>query len=51
MKDWYFAGMFDEAFWAVVGKHKLKGLTAAEVLRPLVAAAALTPVEALRYER
>jgi hypothetical protein len=39
MTDWYFAGMFDEAFWAVVGKQKLKGLTAAEVLRPLVAAA------------
>ena len=39
MIDWYFAGMFDETFWAVVGKQKLKGRTAAEVLRPLVAKA------------
>src|ERR1700739_3863846 len=39
MIDWYFAGMFDEKFWAVVGKQKLKGRMAAEVLRPLVAKA------------
>ena len=39
MIDWYFAGMFDESFWAVVGKQKLKGRMAAEVLRPLVAKA------------
>src|ERR1700747_1063714 len=31
--------MFDETFWAVVGKQRLKGRTAAEVLRPLVAQA------------
>jgi hypothetical protein len=39
MTDWYFAGMFDEEFWAVVGKQKLSGRTAAEVLRSLVAGA------------
>lgn len=39
MTDWYFAGMFDETFWAVVGKQKFRGSTAAEVLRPLVAEA------------
>jgi hypothetical protein len=31
--------MFDETFWALVGKQKPKGRTAAEVLRPLVAEA------------
>jgi hypothetical protein len=36
--DWYFAGMFYERFWAVVGKQKLKGRTAADVLRPLAKA-------------
>ena len=40
MADWYFAGMFDEAYWAVVGKQKLSGRTAGEVLRQLVAEAA-----------
>ena len=36
MTDWYFAGMFDETFWAVVRKQTLRGRTAAEVLRLLV---------------
>jgi hypothetical protein len=40
MTDWYFAGMFDQTFWAVVGKgKKISGRTAAQVLRPLVAKA------------
>lgn len=39
MTEWYFVGMFDEAFWAVVGKQKIDGRTAAEVLEPLVAEA------------
>jgi hypothetical protein len=39
MTDWYFVGMFDESFWAVVGKQKIDGRTAAEVLGPLVATA------------
>jgi hypothetical protein len=39
MTDWYFVGMFDESFWAVVGKQKIDGRTAAEVLGPLVAEA------------
>ena len=39
MTDWYFAGMFDETFWAVLGSQKLRSRTAAEVLRPLVAEA------------
>ncbi len=39
MTDWYFAGMFDEKFWALVGNQEIKGRTAAEVLRPLVAKA------------
>ena len=39
MADWYFAGMFDEAFWALVGKRKISGRTADEVLRQLVAEA------------
>ena len=39
MTDWYFAGMFDEAFWAHIGKHRFIGAHAAEVLRPLIAEA------------
>ena len=39
MTDWYFAGMFDETFWAAVGKQKLMGRTAAVVLRQLIAEA------------
>jgi hypothetical protein len=39
MTDWYFGGMFDETFWAVVGKKRFRGRTAAEVLRLLVAQA------------
>ena len=39
MTDWYIAGICDETFWAVVGKQKLKGRTAGEVLRQLVAEA------------
>jgi hypothetical protein len=31
-----FVGMFDDAFWAVVGKQRIDGRTAAEVLGPLV---------------
>ena len=37
--DWYIAGLCDETFWAMVGKQKLKGRTAGEVLRQLVAEA------------
>jgi hypothetical protein len=39
MTDWYFVGMFDQAFWAVVGKRKIDGRTTAEVLEPLLAEA------------
>jgi hypothetical protein len=39
MTDWYFAGMFDETFWAQVGKQRFTGSGAAEVLRQLVAEA------------
>jgi hypothetical protein len=39
MIDWYFAGMFDEVFWAMIGNQQIMGRTAAEVLRPLVAEA------------
>jgi len=39
MTDWYFAGMFDATFWGVVGKQKLRGGTAGEVLRQIVAKA------------
>ena len=37
MTDWYFAGMFDEAFWAHIGKRRIVGTHAAEVLRTLIA--------------
>ena len=36
MTDWYIAGMGDEMFRAQVGKRKLQGRTAGEVLRQLV---------------
>jgi hypothetical protein len=39
MTDWYFAGMFDEMFWAQVGKQRIIGRGAAEVLRQLIAEA------------
>ncbi len=39
MIDWYFAGMFEESFWAMVGDNEIKGRTADGVLRPLVAIA------------
>jgi hypothetical protein len=39
MKDWYIAGMFDETFWAQVGKQRFSGKQAAGALRQLVAEA------------
>ena len=39
MKDWYVAGMFDETFWAQIGKQRFSGKTAAEMLRQIVAEA------------
>jgi hypothetical protein len=39
MNDWYFAGMFDETFWAEVGEQRITGKGADEVLRQLVAEA------------
>jgi hypothetical protein len=36
MTDWYFAGIGNETFWALVGEREIKGRTAAQVLRPLV---------------
>jgi len=42
MKDWYFAGMFDETFWAQIGKQRFSGKTAAEMLRQIVAEAGET---------
>jgi len=39
MTDWYFAGMFDETFWAQVEKQRFTGRGAAEVLRQLIAEA------------
>lgn len=39
MTDWYFAGMFDEAFWAHIGEQRFTGTHAAEVLRQLIAEA------------
>ncbi|HWE76615.1 MAG TPA: hypothetical protein VG328_25850 [Stellaceae bacterium] len=35
--DWYFAGLFDESFWAQTGNKPIAGKGAAEVLRQLVA--------------
>ena len=39
MTDWYFAGVFDETFWAQTGKQRTVGTHAAEVLRTLIAGA------------
>ena len=40
VRDWYFAGLFDESFWAQAGKkERIIGKEAAEVLRQLVAEA------------
>jgi hypothetical protein len=39
MTDWYFAGMFDETFWAQVGKQRFSGKESAEVLRQVIAEA------------
>jgi hypothetical protein len=39
MSDWYFAGMFDETFWAQVEKQRFTGRGAAEVRRQLIAEA------------
>jgi hypothetical protein len=39
MTNWYFAGMFDETFWAQVGKQRVSGKESAEVLRQVVAKA------------
>ena len=36
MTDWYIAGICEEMFYALVGKQKLQGRTAGEVLRQLV---------------
>jgi hypothetical protein len=39
MTDWYFAGLFDETFWAQIGKQRIHGRGAAEVLRQVIAEA------------
>jgi hypothetical protein len=44
MTDWYFAGMFDETFWAEIDAKKISGRNAAEVLRSLIAATGETDI-------
>jgi hypothetical protein len=49
MMDWYFADMFDATFWSQVGKLRITGKSAAEVLRQIVAEAGETDLTWLPY--
>ena len=39
MKDWYFAGMFDQTYWGQVGRRRISGEASADVLRQIMAEA------------